>query len=251
MGGIIAFSANDFPLATPIDIPSATIGSIKPIVFRGVRMENRNFGTVFSTTGAFPTNRYMFEVSGATNGTNKLASIFIKDLGCYNLNFATINAGFIKYEVDSISPRQITIEGLYAQYMWRGIHLIGSVWWGTFRDIHFEDLNVAFVGDTDITMEQGTHSNISNPWPKSNTFHNILSVHSGTTAGGGSMKCSLNNIDGQREPFRLLLGKILTVSLLIQFIHLLDRHSQTLCRTLLFSIPVRSQVRIIGLPVFI
>lgn len=195
-GGIILFSPDDFPLATPIDIPAVVSASIRPITFIGTKTQSRSLGTVFSTTGAFPTNRYMIEVSGATDTSLKYACVFIRDIGAYNLNFATINAGFIKYESDNNVPRQILIDNLYTQYLWRPIHLIGVVWWGIFNNIHFEDLATTFVGDADITMEQGSHTNAAiNPWPKSNSFKDIFAVHSGTTAGGGGMKSSLNAID--------------------------------------------------------
>jgi hypothetical protein len=200
-GGIIQFSADDFPLNTPIDIPTATVSSAKPIIFKGVPTQSRVFGTVFSASASFPTGRYFIETSGATDLSNKSACIVIKDMACYNINFATLDAGFIKYDVDNNTPRQIIIDGLYAQYMWRGIHLIGCVWWGIFKNIHFEDVNNTFVGDADIILEQGAHTNAANnPWPKVNAFKDILVVHSGTVAAG-SMVTSLKAIDSGYNHF--------------------------------------------------
>lgn len=187
-GGYIRFSGNAFPLDTYIDIPTGT--SPNPLGLLGVQTWQRDEGTAFNATTSFPTNRYFFETSGATDGSLKHAVLFMENLGGYNLNFATLNAGFLKFDSDSNHPRILQLDNIYMQYMWRGIHLLGAIWWPIIRNIHFEDFNASFVGDADIKLEQGSHTSATiNPWPKNCSFKDILSVHT------GAMNNSLNAID--------------------------------------------------------
>jgi hypothetical protein len=201
--GKILFSPDDFPMNAPLDIPTAIASSVKPLHLIGIHNSSRDFGTRFSATTSFPTNRYFIETSGCTDLSNKFARLFISDIGGYNLNFATRNVGFLKFEADPSTNKDIIVQNVYTQYLWRGIHLIGAVWWGVFSGLHFEDQNSAFIGDADIVLEQGSHTNATvNPWPKANMFKDVLAIHSGTVAGGGSMNNSLKAIDSGYNIFQ-------------------------------------------------
>jgi len=177
-GGIILFSPDDFPLAVPIDIPTST--TPKPLGLFGVYPVTRDYGTIFSATAAFPTNRYLFETSGATDGSNKWAMLYMKDVGGLNLlQFSSANIGFLKYDIDKPVVRSLQMENIYGQYLWRGIHLLGATWWNVFNNLHFEDFNTSFVGDTDILLEKGSHTSAINPWPKNNIFIDLFPFHTG------------------------------------------------------------------------
>ncbi len=183
-GGTILFSPDDFPLATPLDIPTATGANVRPLSLIGsTNAHNRVGMTTFSTTAAFPTNRYMIETSGCTDLSLKFALLTIKNIGAYNLNLATLNAGFLKYEHETGYPRSIVMDNVYTQYIWRPLHLIGAVWWGEFTNLNFSDASSSFTGDTDILLEQGSHTSVAlNPWPKGNVFRDIQVNHSGHMA---------------------------------------------------------------------
>ena len=192
-GGAIWFSADDFPINTPLDIPTST--APKPLYLIGVPTYTRTMGTVFSVDVSFPTGRYLFETSGATDTSTKLACLHMENIGAYNINFATINAGFLKYESDSVGLHNaIRLENIYNQYMWRGVHLIGAVWWGSLKNLTFSDANSSFVGDADIKLENGSHTGVTNKWPKYLSIDNVLADHGG--GAGGNMKNSLTIIDG-------------------------------------------------------
>jgi hypothetical protein len=173
-GGIVYFAPEDFPMTTPIDIPTAT--QPKPLTLIGHKMHDRDKGTAFHTNTAFPTQRYFLETSGATDLSNKFAVLHIRDLAFYNINFLTgVEAGCLKYDIDGPTRRAITIDGLYGNYMWRFLHLIGAVWWGKFDNMVHEGFNASFIGDFDIKLEKGAHTNVAtNPWPKGNAFRNFI-----------------------------------------------------------------------------
>jgi hypothetical protein len=188
-GGILQFSADDFVMDTYLDIPTAT--TPKPIAFRGVPSLNRSYGTYFSTSASFPTNRYFIETSGATDGSNKYVPLYVKDIGMYNLNIGVLDAGGIKYEIDSPDfKRPIIVDGLRTNYLYRDIHLIGPVWWGLFNDINATGASASFTtGADNVKLEQGTHTAGGiNPWPKACVFSNILIDY----VGGGTFANSLN-----------------------------------------------------------
>jgi hypothetical protein len=78
------------------------------------------------------------------------------------------------------------------QYFWRGIHLLGGVWWPYLNDLRFLDSNSTFVGDADIKMEYNGHTTAPvNAWPKAVSISNIMAFHS-----LGTMNNSLAMIDG-------------------------------------------------------
>jgi len=192
-GGLILFSADDFPINTPIDIPTVT--APKPLYLMGVPTYTRTMGTVFSVGASFPTGHYLFETSGATDTSTKLACVHMENVGGYNTSFATIDAGFLKFESDSVSLHNaLRLENIFTQYMWRGIHLIGSVWWGTLKNLTFSNANSTFVGDADIKMENGSHTGVTNKWPKNLRIDSIFADHGG--GSGGNLKNSLAIIDG-------------------------------------------------------
>jgi len=195
-GGTIMFSGEDFPITTPLLFPGNT-SSGKVFSLVGLPQNSRVFQTVFSAASSFPNNRYLFETTDVDPASAKSVSIFLKDFAAYNINFATLNAGLLKYEIDNTSvTRAIQMDNIYGQYLWRGIHLIGGVWWGVFNNVQFNSSNTSFTGDADIIMEQGSHTTGGNPWPKFNKFTNTFIDH-----GGGTMTNSLKMVDGGYNTF--------------------------------------------------
>jgi hypothetical protein len=199
-GGIIQFSADTFPIVTPLDIPGAVVGGVRPILFRGTPTAIRDYGTVFSVQSSFPTGRYIFETSGVTDLSDKFCNLYFQDLGSTNINHATTNAGFLKYEADNAAFRRtLGMDRIFGQYMWRGVHLIGSAWWCDFNDLNFGDASSGFTGDADMIMEKGTHTGGANKWPKFCNINRFVSDHGG--GSGGTMANALRILDGGYNQF--------------------------------------------------
>jgi hypothetical protein len=152
-------------------------------------------GTVLDVQSSFPTGRYVIETSGSTNGSLKFPSLYLEDLTFKNVNFATTNAGCVKWESDvashvgTIGARNIT-----AQYMWRGLHLIGGFWWNVFKNIKFMSSSSTFAGDFEIKLEQGVHTGAGNNIPKVNTFQDVkVSYHTDGSTMVNSLNCDAGN----------------------------------------------------------
>ena len=196
-GGIIQFTQDNFQLVTPLDIATATFSSVKPIIMIGVPTTWRANGTVLEATSAFPTDRALIETSGGTDGANKGAALYIQGINFVSQQYASINVNGIKFEVDTDSvQRALVVRDCYMQYLYRGIDLIGSVWWSQFNNIHFSAFNATYVGDCDIKLSRGAHANVKNFWPKFCEFRNISVVRS-----PGSVVASLNIQDGGYNTF--------------------------------------------------
>jgi hypothetical protein len=192
-GGVIELGPHNFPIITPLDYPTST--GPKPLILRGVRSYHRDMGTVLDIQSSFPTGRYVIETSGCTNGSLKFPSLYLENLVFKNVNFATTNAGCVKWESDASSlVGTIGAQNITAQYMWRGLHLIGGLWWNIFKNIKFFTSNSAFAGDFEIKLEQGVHTGAGNNIPKVNTFQDIrVSYHTDGSTMVNSLNCDAGN----------------------------------------------------------
>src|SRR5690606_13312448 len=106
----------------------------------------RDQGTQFKAGATFPDKRYMFEAVCADE-SEETASFKIKGLYVNNAEYASdangtaningdptfIDVGFLKFESDrSGSVGQgspCILENIVMHYMWRGIHLLGYLYW--------------------------------------------------------------------------------------------------------------------------
>lgn len=195
-GGSLKFTDDIFIIDTPLDIATSITANRRPIHLLGVPSSYRIGGTQFEVSASFPTGRYVIETSGATDGSNKCANLFLSGLSFYNLNFATTNAGIIKFESDDVIFRSLYIDNIFSQYMWRSFHLIGSVWGGYINNITFSGFNAGFSGDCDIKLEVGTHTHIDHFRPKICVFNNMTLLRN-----PGQMANFVNCQDGGYNTF--------------------------------------------------
>lgn len=197
-GGIINLSNDNFQIVTPLDIATQAVASVKPIYIFGVPATQRSAGgTVLEATSAFPTNRAIIETSGATDGSDKTTQLYIRGLNFASTQFATININGIKFDVDSVRvQRTLTMKDCFFQYMYKGINLIGGVWWSLIDNIHFSGFNAGYVGHSDILMERGNHTGVANVWPKLNMISNVNVLRN-----PGEIANSLNVQDGSYNIF--------------------------------------------------
>jgi hypothetical protein len=198
-GGTVLVSGDNFTMQNVIDIPTST--SPKPISFLGTYSNNRNFGTQFEIGSSFPTNRFLFETSGATDTSLKHSRLSFRNIGIYNTNFATINAGGIKFETDyAPQRRQLIVDNFYGQYLYKGIAIEGPCWWSYLNNLNFEGFDGGLSGQYDIKLSQtgtNTHTDPSvNGWPKSNHFSNIIA-----SRNPGTMVNSLRIDEGGYNTF--------------------------------------------------
>lgn len=165
-GGTIAFTDSVFTINSPL----TGWPDMRPFNFIGVWDNFRNGGTRFSVGSSFPNNGYVFDTSANTVGSGKAALINIDGLEVYNLNFATINAGFMLLENDktaySTGP---LLRRIWLQYMWRGLHLKGYVWEGVVDNFFFNSASTTFVGNAAVITELAGHSDM----PKVNLFTHL------------------------------------------------------------------------------
>lgn len=196
-GGVISFSGDNFQIDDPLDIATVAVTSVKPIYIFGVPTTQRTTGTVLEATSSFPTNRAIIETSGATDGSDKTAQLYIRGLAFASTQIPTLNVNGIKFDVDSVRvQRALTIKDCFFQYMYKGINLIGGIWWSLFDNIHFSAFNASYIGHSDILLERGTHAGAANVWPKYNMFSNINVLRN-----PGELPSSLNIQDGSYNTF--------------------------------------------------
>ena len=180
--------ADLFAVNNPITLPIVADNTVKQVVIEGEWLQDRQTtagaGTTIQPSATFPTNRYVFEGSAAIGTGNVVAGLVLRNLSIPNNLHATdgINVGFLKYENDSKRNHKLLVENVYTQYMWRGIHLIGGVWWAKFRDIFMQEANSSFVADAFIILEDGGHSNVNNPSPKECSFDRISLTNGGASS---------------------------------------------------------------------
>jgi hypothetical protein len=168
-----------FVIDNPITLPIVADNTVKQIIIEGEWLQDRQTTaggcTTIQPSATFPNNSYVFEGSAGIGSNNVVAGLVLRNLSIPNNLHATdgVNVGFLKYENDSKRNHKLFVERVYTQYMWRGIHLIGGVWWAKFLDMFMQEANASFVGDAFIILEDGGHSNANNPSPKECTFQRI------------------------------------------------------------------------------
>lgn len=193
-----------FTFFSPVLFPTHVAGILKKNIHR-----SEAWSTIRSTTGGvttvkpaatFPTNRYLFEATNAIASTTT-SEVEISGFQGINVdNFATVNCGFAKLESDAPNNQyNWIVRDCYLNYMWRGVHLIGYVWYGLFQNITFTVSNTGFAGDACLILEDGSHTGANNPTPKSNEFHNIQ-----THNGDGKYNSFLDMKSGGYNNFSLI-----------------------------------------------
>lgn len=207
-GAKIRFSDNTFTINTPITIPTTDAGSSKPWHFQGYKPANvRGSATQFDIGSSFPDQRYVFECV-ADDDSNENATVRIDGLYVNNRSFAKdgngttnilgtstmIDAGFIKFEADRTTTvggaTLLHLQDITGHYLWRGIHILGYVYWPVIWNCTFSEFNDNFVGDFDLKFARGsggaTHgSTVEN---KGADIRNFRTTHvGGRNDGRGSM----------------------------------------------------------------
>lgn len=207
-GGKIRYSNDLFTTNTPISIPKYDKSSVKPFWFEGYTPGHiRDTATQFKIGSSFPTNRYIFE-SIAADASNESASFKINGFFFNNAAFAAdgngttningtgtiINSGVVKYESDknqSVGGSPFNISDVVWHYMWRGIHLLGYIYWPIIHNCAAADFNDHFLGDADIILERGTDGAQHGSFVdlKGLDLRNFRSTHTcGASSGRGQME---------------------------------------------------------------
>jgi hypothetical protein len=182
------WDADVFTLEEPIVLPFITGTAVRQVRMYGVSLSRRQAtagtgaSTSFKPGASFLTNHYFIESdpTGVVAGSNGSTVDFtLEGIGGFNTDYIGVkNVGFLKYEADGLTGRRaIHVKDINLNYMWRGIHLVGLIWFGDFANITSTVSNTGFVGDAVIILEDGGHSNIFNPTPKGNTFRNTMCFH--------------------------------------------------------------------------
>ena len=173
------WDATVFNMTNPLTLPVAPQAVIKKVKHQGTgyigTRKLDSFATCLSADATFPTNRYFFEVSDPSPTASTTAQLEIDRFQVYNGNAFTTNVGFLKFEIGKYNGFENCVAtNIYGNYLWRGIHLIGGVWWGLFQNIHFQASSETYTqGDAFIIVEDGGHTGIDNDVPKVNLFTNI------------------------------------------------------------------------------
>ena len=193
----------------PTIIPGSTPNTPKRVIIKGTyhpaRMTTGGLSSCFLPSTTFPTNRYIFETD-CPIGSSNTCFLTMEGITASNQNFTTRDVGFLKYEVDTTDRRCLQIKDIWGQYMWRGIHLIGGVWWGIVENTTFMDANATFVGDADIILETGGHTTGGNPTPKYNHISKHFSNHV-----GGKVDYFVHIINGNYNEFDYFVSDSLVV----------------------------------------
>jgi hypothetical protein len=195
------FDADDFELDDPIVLPLSSVSVRKAVSLKGWLSESRNWGTRLHPSSSFPTERYLIE-GIAADGSDEVSEVTIDGFTLYvhpdfarSLSGTALNGGTakdvggIKIEVSFAIKNVISVSNIGTQYLWRGLHLIGKLWYGKFENIMFTDANVNFSGNADLILENGNHTlDSGNPTVKVCHFKNIKALHSGEMDYGILMK---------------------------------------------------------------
>jgi hypothetical protein len=205
---IFNFDASNFLLENPLIVPLSDANNRKSIRFNGFYEYSRNFGSRLGPTSAFPTQRYYIE-GKALDGSDQFPDFAINKFHLYNhpdyarhLNGNALNGGATVKDIGGIllehslyQRMSIPVSHISTTYMWRGLHLKGKLWYGTFHDIMFQDANANFSGNADLILENGSHTeDFGNPTVKECHFRNIKSFHSGEMDYGILMKSGNYNV---------------------------------------------------------
>jgi hypothetical protein len=203
-GGKFLFLQGKYIINGNILIPKYTYTATYPFVFEGaVYPALRNQGGVYFEIGpSFTNNSYIFQSISAggssTTSIFEIRNIFAGNIhyganadGTHNLDGNTspiINAGFCHFESDLSAGFRApcVIENIVFQYLWRGIHLTGYMFWPIIRNIATDDISTSFQGDTWILLDLGSGHGDK---VKMLTLENI---RFGTNSTGG-MSGNMNN----------------------------------------------------------
>lgn len=194
-GGIIHTKTGNYATLTPISNPVAA--STPKIILTGVPSNSRGLGTTIGIGSTFPNQRYMIEGIAAP-ASAKSSSLTAYGFFPHNVNFArsgtsnqnilggstVIDAGFVKIESDNNIGIPVEISDITTQYLWRGVHFVGYLYWPVIQNYMSIDNNPNVVTDTHIIMEKGGHTD----YPKGGRFdHIILNSTAGSASGTGSV----------------------------------------------------------------
>ena len=198
------FDADDFESTSPLLIPAANQNNPKIVRLKGFGTATRAAGTLIHPAPTFPDQGFLIQTTGAGPATDLQPVLHVDGMNFYNLHFkdkaataGKINVGGIQFECDDVGRRTCVVENSWFQYMWRGLELRGSVWWGYFRNLLFHDANTNFVGENDIRLTDGGHTNATNPSVKECRFTHIEVKHDGRMNNSFVMRSGgYNKIDG-------------------------------------------------------
>lgn len=197
--GKIHTKTGNYVILTPVSNPVAASGLTPKITLTGIPTNVRGLGTTVAIGSTFPNQRYIIE-GIATVGSANSSSIEVKGIFPHNTNYARsgttnqnisggstiIDAGFIKIESDNNVGIPVIIEDVITQYLWRGVHFVGYLYWPVIRNYMTTDNNINCITDTHIIMEKGGHAD----YPKGGRFDHIIL---NSTAGFGTGTGSVNN----------------------------------------------------------
>ena len=180
------WDADLFTIENPMIFPNFTniLSGTKKIImngsgFLGFRDVTTNGGsTCLIPSATFPTNRYFFELTSAVDSTNTGLVEINGFIASNPTDVATKNVGFVKLEVDGPAHGydDYIVTRCFLNNMWRGLHLIGYVWFGRFENIISHDFTTSMIGDAFVTLEDGGHTT-NNATPKVNIFRNLKVAH--------------------------------------------------------------------------
>jgi hypothetical protein len=194
-GGKIKILGGNYTTQSVVTIPTASSGATVPYEIEGMRSNIRGFGTTIFVGSSFPNQRYLFEAT-TSNLSAQSASYSLKNLFIANNNFARsgtsgqnisagttiIDAGLALLDSDNNIGIPFIVENVTTQYLWRGLHLKGYLYWPVIKNYMTVDNNSNCVTDTHIIMEKGVHAD----YPKGGTFeHIILNSTAGASSGTG------------------------------------------------------------------
>lgn len=199
------WDAEAFTMENPIIIPSISGGQVKMVrmIGSGYVAQRVTSGGVTNLipSATFPLNRYIFELNNPGAATLTTGMVNIERFQCTNSGNFTRQVGFCKLESGtalSALQNAYIVRDVHTSYLWRTLHLIGRVQYGTFSDIAINSPNAAFVGDADFILEDGGHTDVTiNPSPKVNRFENLR-----VSRGPSLMNCCIRIKSGGYNRFR-------------------------------------------------
>ena len=86
-----------------------------------------------------------------------------KDVGGILLNAGNLLNGNFNWSVKNI----------FGNYLWRGLHLQGQIWFAEFENMVFSVSSLGWIGDAIIKMDMGDHTGGVGPAPKECIFKRI------------------------------------------------------------------------------
>ena len=202
MTGQIDFSGTDAAtviqsainaLAQPgtIFIRSGSYYITKPITLKwycrivGELASIRDKSTSFIVDSSFPQNDYVLKVivSGNCPLAGGLENIFI-----FNPTGNPVYGLLLDASATGARLHDFVVRNLRTNYIDKGIHIKGYVWFCIFENILLAEVNSTYVGTQDIILEKAT----GDDYPKINRFINIRIEHAGTVTNAISIEGGYN-----------------------------------------------------------